>query len=464
MYSNAKKKLASLPPEYPKEILPVLREAFLLSNKTIIVLDDDPTGTQACYDVMVLTSWEIELLTEELSKKPEILYILTNSRSFTEKVAIELANEIGNNLKIASERSHREVVLISRSDSTLRGHFPAEVDSIAEAMEMKDIVQVIIPAFLEGGRYTIDDVHYLLENENLVPVSDTQFAKDVVFGYQNANLKRWVEEKTNGKIKASDVVSISIEDLRAKNPEFVANKLQKLGSKQICIVNAASYKDLEVFAMSVLLTGKKFLFRSSATFVPISAGLVSSKPFIPQAKEVSSKNGSLIMVGSHVPKSTLQLNYLLEQQTHEPIEINVGELLDDENPESLSMKIIAQTDEWLNNGKDVVLYTSRVLKLGKNAESNLNINAKVSAFLVGILNGISVRPKFIIAKGGITSSDLATKGLIAKKALVLGPIIPGVPVWKMDKNSKFPNIHYVVFPGNVGDEKAIVLVSNLLDA
>ena len=464
MYSNAKKKLASLPPQYPKEILSTLRNAFLESNKTIVVLDDDPTGTQACYDVTVLTSWESQLLTEELNKKPEILYILTNSRSFTENVAVAIAHEIGNNLKLASQKSKREVVLISRSDSTLRGHFPAEVNAVAEAMTLQEAVQVIIPAFLEGGRYTIDDVHYLAENENLIPVSDTQFAKDVVFGYQNANLKKWVEEKSKGKIKASDVVSISIDDLRTKTPEIVAKRLQKIDAKQVCIVNAAGYKDLEVFALSVILSERKFVFRSSATFVPISAGLVSSKPFIPQAKENSSKNGSLIMVGSHVPKSTLQLNYLLEQQTHEAVEINVGELLDDENPESLSKKIIAQTDEWLNNGKDVVLYTSRILKLGKNTESNLNINAKVSAFLVGILNGISVRPKFIIAKGGITSSDLATKGLKAKKALVLGPIIPGVPVWKMDENSKFPNIQYVVFPGNVGDEKAIVLVSKLLDA
>lgn len=463
MYLNAVKKLASLPSEFPKEVLPTLREKFLTSNKTVLVLDDDPTGTQTCYDITVLTSWDVDLLVTELHKKPEILYLLTNSRSLTEESAVDLAMEIGGNLKEASKLSSRDLIVISRSDSTLRGHFPAEVDALAEAMELKETSQILIPAFLEGGRYTIDDVHYLVENEELVPVSYTQFAKDVVFVYKNANLKKWVEEKSKGKVNAKDVVSISIEDLRSENPEYVANKLKNLNSKQVCIVNAATYKDLEVFALAFHLADRKFIFRSSATFVPICAGLVSSKAYVPQKSENVSQNGSLILVGSHVPKSTLQLNYLLAQKTHEAIEIDVKEVLASDDPEKLLTQIIEKSDKWLKAGKDVVLYTSRILKLGTDSASNLSINAKVSTFLVAILNGISVRPKFIIAKGGITSSDLATKGLEAKKALILGPIIPGVPVWKMDETSKFPNIQYVVFPGNVGNEKAIVTVCKLLD-
>lgn len=69
---------------------------------------------------------------------------------------------------------------------------------------------------------------------------------------------------------------------------------------------------------------------------------------------------------------------------------------------------------------------------------------------------------FIVAKGGITSSDLASKALSAKKATVLGPVIPGVPLWKMDEESRFPGIRYVVFPGNVGDETALAEVCNRL--
>jgi uncharacterized protein YgbK (DUF1537 family) len=79
----------------------------------------------------------------------------------------------------------------------------------------------------------------------------------------------------------------------------------------------------------------------------------------------------------------------------------------------------------------------------------------VSAFLVTIIQGLTVRPAFIVAKGGITSIDLATKGLGLDKALILGQVIPGVPVWQMDQKSKFPGLIYVVFPGNVGDHTAL---------
>ena len=174
--------MRQLPPDYKEELLHSIRQEFTQSEKTIVVLDDDPTGTQTCYDVTVLTAWRVELITEELSKKPAVLFILTNSRSLSEKEAVALNQEIGQNLKQASQDSGREIVVISRSDSTLRGHFPAEVEAIAEALNMKDAVIVLVPAFIEGGRITIDDVHYLVENQELVPVSDTPFAKDVVFG------------------------------------------------------------------------------------------------------------------------------------------------------------------------------------------------------------------------------------------------------------------------------------------
>ena len=86
----------------------------------------------------------------------------------------------------------------------------------------------------------------------------------------------------------------------------------------------------------------------------------------------------------------------------------------------------------------------------------------MSGFLVSLIQGIQVRPAFIVAKGGITSSDLATKGLGAVKAFILGQLIPGVPVWQMSQESKFPGIIYTVFPGNVGDHTALVEVCKML--
>ncbi len=466
MVAKVKDIVSLLPPDYTGELLPSIREEFVKSDKTIIVLDDDPTGTQTCYDVTVLTSWSVALITKELTKKPSILFILTNSRSMSGKAAVQLTTEIGQNLKEAVELSGREIVVISRSDSTLRGHFPVEVDAISMALHIENAVWILVPAFIEGGRLTIDDVHYLVEHEELVPVADTPFARDTVFGYTHSNLKAWVEEKTNGRVKAEEVISISLEDIRLGGPQGVSGKLRKCSPGKICIVNACNYRDLEVFAMGVILAenaGQKFLYRSSASFVPIRAGMAAGRLYIPEKEITAATNGSLVVVGSHVPKTSSQLQYLLTQGEHQSIEVNVPQLLTSDDFSDYAAAIIHRTDQWIASGKDVVIHTSRKLEVGKDADGSLQINALVSSFLVSIIKGLTARPMFIVAKGGITSSDLATKGLLAEKALILGQVIPGVPVWRLDHKSKFPEILFVVFPGNVGDERALAQVCNLVE-
>ena len=460
MYTNADDILAALPPEPRVDLMPAIREEFLRSGKTIIVLDDDPTGTQTCYDVVVLTSWSVPLLVEELTKKPSILFILTNSRSMGETNAVKLAVGIGNNLMKAAKESRRDITVISRSDSTLRGHFPAELDAVASALKIPDAVRVMVPAFIEGGRFTIGDVHYILEDGKLVPVADTPFAKDNVFGYTHANLKEWVEEKTRGKVKASEVVSVSIEDIRLGGAEAVAARLSQCAMGKVCIINACSHKDLEIFVMGLLQAekaGQTFICRTSATFVPMRAGISAGRIYRATNGENSS-NGSLTVVGSYVPKTTRQLEHLLSEKKHHAIEIKVEDLLRLTEQAVFADAVAQETNEVLATGMDVVIHTSRRLVTGSDAESNLRINSNVSSFLVTVFKRLNVRPAFIIAKGGITSSDLATKGLGAEKALILGQIIPGVPVWKMDVRTKFPEIIFVVFPGNVGDDGALSAV------
>lgn len=463
MYKKAQDVLHQLPPEYKVDLLPEIRNEFLKDEETVVVFDDDPTGTQTCHDVVVLMSWAIDLLAAELNKKPSILFILTNSRSLPQAKAIQLNIEIGANLAAAVERTGRKVVVINRSDSTLRGHFPAEVEAIVHAMHLRDAVWILIPAFIEGGRYTIDDIHYIIEQGDLVPVSDTPFAKDRSFGYTHANLKKWVEEKSGGRIKSSDVLSCSIQEIRQGGPDVIADKLLMCIPGTVVIVNATSYRDLEVLAMAILKTknsGKRFIYRSSATFVSIRAGIGPGKIFTPAKDDMDSTNGSLVVVGSYVPKTTHQLRYLLERRKHEVLEVNVHDLWNAEHVDDTREHMVRQTERWLSSGKDVVIYTSRELKAGADAESSLKINSVVSTFLVSIVNALRVRPAFIIAKGGITSSDLASQGLSSKSAVILGQAIAGVPVWRLDSTSKFPKMIYVVFPGNVGDEAALWNVWN----
>ena len=463
MYQDLHQKLNALPPEYPNPLLDTIRAGFIKSAKTIVVLDDDPTGTQTSRDATVITSWQPEEIKAELDKKPSVLFILTNSRSLPEQEAILLSQEIGQNLNIAVKGSGREILVISRSDSTLRGHFPAEVDALAVTMGMEHAIRVLVPAFIEGGRYTIEDVHYLAENRQLIPVSDTSFARDKVFGYKNANLKNWVEEKTKGRIKASEVVSVSLEDIRIGGPEKVAGIFMARKEGEVVIINAACYRDLEVLALASILAehhGKTILFRSSATFVPIRAGMESGVPFIPSDQHEVKGSGSLIVVGSYVPKSTQQLNGLLAEKTHKSIEVNVVAVL---NEKESADTTIDQINQWLAADEKVLMYTSRALQEGHDDESNLKINARISDFLVSIIKGITVRPRYILAKGGITSSDLASKGLGVKSAKILGPVIPGVPVWQLGAESRYPGMYYIVFPGNVGDEKSLGMVCQIMD-
>ena len=269
---------------------------------------------------MVLTSWTVPILVRELKKKPSILFILTNSRSFSKEEAITLNIEIGSNLNEAVKQTGRQIIVISRSDSTLRGHFPHEVEAIANTLQLSQAVWILIPAFIEGGRFTINDVHYIVERGELVPVSDTPFAKDNVFGYRHSNLKHWVEEKSEGKIKASETISCSLEDIRIGGPEVVARKLAPCRPHSVVIANAASLKDLEVLALAVIKAerlGQKFLYRSSATFVSIRAGIAPGKILHSVNKDVFRAHGSLIIVGSYVPKTTSQLEFLLEKKKHD---------------------------------------------------------------------------------------------------------------------------------------------------
>ncbi|NJN54061.1 MAG: hypothetical protein HC804_04475, partial [Anaerolineae bacterium] len=210
---------ASLPAEWPDDLLPGIQKQVAAHGRTLVVLDDDPTGTQTVADVPVLTQWTVDALQAELAEQSSpVFYILTNSRSLPEGEAIALTAEIGRNLQAAAVAAGQEFALISRSDSTLRGHFPAELDALVTAVPLPFDAWLIIPFFLEGGRYTINDVHYVAEGDHLIPAAATPFAQDAAFGYQSSNLREWVAEKSNGRFPATTVSSISISQLRQGGP------------------------------------------------------------------------------------------------------------------------------------------------------------------------------------------------------------------------------------------------------
>ncbi|MFC7338177.1 four-carbon acid sugar kinase family protein [Haloferula chungangensis] len=441
--------LSSLPPEWPECPLASIRRGLEESGETLIVLDDDPTGTQTVYDLPVVTCLDRESIAAALAEKPPVLFLLTNSRSLTADETRTLHQKLGETL-----RSLGQGRVISRSDSTLRGHYPSETDVLSDALGLGDAITLLAPFFAAGGRLTAGDQHYVLEGEEAVEAHLTPFAKDPVFAFSHSFLPDYIEEKTSGRVRADQVVSLGLELIRKQGPEAVAEKLMAAPARSVVIANAVCQRDIEVVAAGVGIAarkGKGLLARSAASYVQACAGLPTREPLSKGDLQSSSTNGGLVVVGSHVPKTTSQLSYLLERTPDwEQIELDVDQLLASGIPGDLQARLNAA----LESGRHAILSTSRKLTTGGGDEENLRISATVSAALVEIVSNIPP-PRFLIAKGGITSSDIATKALQVRRAMVQGAILPGVPVWKLGEETRFPGLSYVIFPGNVGGDSAL---------
>lgn len=460
--------LASLPPEWPEDLLPAIRRTIASSADKIVILDDDPTGTQTVHDLPVLTHWSVSALVNELQGEAAAFFILTNSRSLTEDKACALAKEIGSNLQQAMRHTGVRCLLVSRSDSTLRGHFPAEVDAMAEVTGKSALPYLILPFFLEGGRYTVGDIHYVQEGDTLVPAAETMFARDRAFGFINSNLKDWVVEKSSGNITSSSITSVTIEDIRRKGPQKVAEVLRAVPERTACIVNAASYRDMEVVVSALLEVereGKEFLYRTAASFVRCRTGMDHETSLLTgEQLRCNNGHGGLFIIGSYVNKTSSQLAALLADQELIGIEMEVDKLLDQSTQAAEIRRVTQATTAALENGYDCAVFTSRKLIAGDDAAASLAIGQRVSNSLIEVVRGLSIQPSYLVAKGGITSSDVATKGLGVVRAMVIGQPLPGVPAWRLGPETRYPDMAYIVFPGNVGEDDALVQLRRGLKA
>ncbi len=456
---------ASLPPEWAHDLMPEIQRLLRETKQKVFVLDDDPTGTQTVHDTNVLTEWSPPALRRELENDDPVCYILTNSRSVNADLAVALNQKIAANLHSSARLIGRPYTVISRSDSTLRGHYPAETDALADAFSTQPDGVLIIPAFMAGGRYTIRGVHYVEEGDALAPAAQTPYAKDAVFGYRNSTLPEWVEEKTEGRISAEQVKSISIDVIRAGGPEAVAALLADLRAGAVCAVDAVSERDLEVIALACIraeAAGKHLLYRTAASFAGIRGGIPLRPALDPADMPAMAEHGGLVVVGSYVRKTTEQLAVLLASGMVEGVELPVEELLAATDSDSLVVSLIDRLTSILESGRHAALHTSREVVIGEDDDSSLAIGQRVSQCLVDITRGLPLAPRFIIAKGGITSSELATGALAIKRARVLGQILPGIPVWQPDSSSNYAGGAYVVFPGNVGDDAALLRALQIL--
>jgi uncharacterized protein YgbK (DUF1537 family) len=222
---------------------------------------------------------------------------------------------------------------------------------------------------------------------------------------------------------------------------------------------------MEVFVLGLVTAeamGMRFLYRTAASFVAVRAGILRRSLLTRAELAVDDAAGVLFVVGSHVPRSTAQLEHLLGQGAAAGVEVSVPSVLANGADEEIA-RVAAAADAALAAGRSAVVYTSRKVAVGASPEESLALSGRVSDALVRIVRAIRTRPRLLVGKGGITSSDLATEALGIRHTLVLGQILPGVPVWRMGDESRHPGLSYVVFPGNVGAEDALALIAGMAE-
>jgi uncharacterized protein YgbK (DUF1537 family) len=464
--------LAAQPPPRPddEDVRTSIRALRADGGLLLGVLDDDPTGSQAVHDVQVVTVEDEDAYGSAFAGPAGTCFVLTNTRSLDEADAIALDDRVARGLLAAGQRRSGRVQLVSRSDSTLRGHVFAEVGALQAASRAAggrgyDGI-LLAPAFLEAGRLTAGDIHWARLATGLVPVGETEFAQDKTFGYTSSDLRDFVAEKSGGEVSRGDVLSLSLADIRAGGPERVRDLLSGVRDGQWVVVNATEYSDLDTVALGVLLAeqaGHTFAFRTGPSFVRSLAGMGPKAPLrgaelFPDGPPAGH---GLVVVGSHVGQTSRQVAALQARGGVRSVELDVPALLAGAD---VVATVAAQVKAALTRS-DVVLYTSRTLVPGRDRVDSLAIARTVSAALSGVVrDALAAGPAWVVAKGGITSHDVAVRGLGIRRAEVAGQLFPGViSVFRpLDAEPAAIGLPYVVFAGNVGDEDTLADVVAIL--
>jgi uncharacterized protein YgbK (DUF1537 family) len=246
------------------------------------------------------------------------------------------------------------------------------------------------------------------------------------------------------------------------------------------VADAVAEDDLRLLALAIMdaeAAGKTFLYRIGPTFVRARAGLEPRPALSPAELAVISGRGpapaglpaglrhGLIVAGSHVGQTTRQLAELARLEHITQLELDVQQALDESSRPAVTDALAAAALDALAEN-DVLIKTSRTVVTGAGASANLAIAQSISNALVTVVRGVvsRSRPAWIVAKGGITSSEIATGGLGVRRAWVRGTLLPGiVSLWE-PLDSQVPGMPYVVFAGNVGADDSLAAVVAALRA
>ena len=468
----------------------------------VVVFDDDPTGSQTLHGCPLLLRWDRASLRRGLEHPSPFLFLLANTRALDPLEAAERLRAICRELRPALAEAQAagrlgQWLLVSRGDSTLRGHFPLEVDVLAEELGPFDAT-LLAPAFLPGGRTTRDGVHLL----HGAPVHTTPFARDRLFGYRSSDLPGWVEEKSGGRIPAAAVQRLSLAELDraaaalkgAQRGEMAAGGFQQLCARlagfegnpcvavdgerpqQLAALGAAVRELTAPAAAERWGRPRRFLFQCAASLLN---GLVElgEQPLDPVGlAALRRRDGAgqplpgLVLVGSHVPLADAQLERLLAEQGCSGLELPVAKLarvLEGPAPQELLASLECQWGDQLEallaDGRTPVLHTSRGELLCRHAAERRRLGLALAGLMARLAARLAPRLGYLISKGGITSHTLLADGLELALVELQGQLAPGLSLVLTPAAAAVPRLPVVTFPGNLGDGDSLVAAWRLLE-
>jgi len=404
-----------------------------------IVLDDDPTGTQSATGVTVLLESDAELLTDAL-RHADSVYVQTNSRALDEAAAVALARRIRVDGEAAGAALDEPVRFVLRGDSTLRGHVFAESEVFLD--EDAGGVLLFVPAFPDGGRTTRAGVHYVRVDGHDVPAHHTEYAEDPVFPFASSDLAQYVAEKSGRR-----GVPVALDVVRAGG---LADVLTSAAPGTVVVPDAVNADDIRMIAAAVdtaIGAGASLVIRSAAPLAAELAG-VASDGLLPSPL-VDAPVATLLVCGSHTAGAAKQLA---------PVAAAFGEAAVVDTEQALAAAALAGLDaadrarQGLADHKLAVVTSERVRSGGHNT---LEHGERVMTALTTAVRTLLPEVSAVVAKGGITSAEVARTGIGASSAYVLGQILPGVSVWRLNAHDG-RELLYVVVPGNVGDPDTLV--------
>jgi len=419
------------------------------NDRPVVVLDDDPTGVQTLAGVRVLLRWDADLVREALAGRRAV-HLITNVRALPAEQALEVTAQAARTALAGAP----DALVILRGDSTLRGHLREEVLALAEVVAPGRLPPLLlVPALPSAGRVTIGGVHMLERAGRRVPLHETEYASDGIFAYTDARVLAWAEERTAGLVPADDGCELHLDALRSGGPVLVAGALRRLehaGRPAALVPDIEDMSDLELVARGyerALEEGVTALVRCAPAFAGALSG-ATAEGFAPAPRA----GRALVVCGSYVPTATAQLQALVDAYPGSLVEVDV-DALTSSDPEPEISRAAATASSLLRAGLLAVLATPRRRPAG--AET-LAAGERISAGLARSAGRVSPRPSCVVVKGGITSCVTLRDGFGANEADVVGPLLPGVSLWQTG------GIDYVVVPGNVGDERLLADVVELV--